>query len=495
MKSSATTLNTLIDIVLDSAAVLRKELDARVTVLVGAAIVLAALVLKEGHISSMLLLAGSATCGIAFARWAWGKPELGLYALIAYIPFRKVLVGNFGLGISGLNFTNLLLIWVVFTCLIAYKGNRRIWLEATPLHGAMLLFIGCYVFALVRAGWAYGGNYFWNYLVQIKQILGPMAFFFLTFWIVRDARTLKTVAALIMITVVLVAFISVWEYVIRGQGNLNWMRVRTIAREPNVLGAFFVTYLFLFIGFFLTLWPQRRGWLIMIPLLACLRGIMVTFSRGAYLAAVAGGLTIAWFRSKRLFLASLALLILAIANPQLLPSGVRYRLEMTLERHEPNAGALSESEPLTQRLDPSTANRVKIWRGAAAMIQDHPVWGVGFGAFPQLLWKYSHGEIGGIDAHNLYLLYAAEMGIPSLLVYLLLLALAMYYAARLYRRADDPTIQAIALGVTGGIAAWSGANLFTFCMDSQEAVGYFWVLLALVMRGNQLVEKKLEVRG
>ena len=473
---------------LTGAQQLRETLDERVAVLTGAAIILAALVLKEGHVSSLLLFAGSAACGLAFARWAWRKPELGFYALVAYIPFRKVLVGDFGLGIPGLNFTNLLMAWLALTCLLAYRANRRVWLETTPLHVVLLLFMALYMFALVRAGWAYGGWYFWSYLTPLKQVLGPMAFFFLAFWIVRDTRTLKTVVALMMTTVVLVAFISVWEYVIRGQGNLNWMRVRTIAREPNVLGAFFVTYLFLFAGFLLTFWPQRRGWVVLIPLLACLRGIMVTFSRGAYLACVAGGLAIAWVRSKRLFLAVLALLLLAMANPNLLPAGIRYRLEMTLERHEP----IGSTEELTRQLEPSAANRVKIWRGAMGMIQDHPWWGVGFGAFPKYLGPYTHGEINyKIDAHNIYLHYGAEMGIPTLLVYLGLLLLAAFYAARLYRLAVDPVIQAIALGVAGGIAAWAGANFFTFCMDSQEAVGYFWILLALVMRGIQL-EKKLE---
>ncbi|MBI4342292.1 MAG: O-antigen ligase family protein [Candidatus Omnitrophica bacterium] len=470
---------------MNAAGQLRETLDARVGVMVGAAIVLAALVLKEGSIPSMMLLAGVAACGLGFVRWGWRSPELGLYALIAYIPFSRIMVGDFGLGIPGFNLTNLLTAWLLLTCLLAYRANGRVWLEMTPLHGVLLGFIALYLFALVRAAWAYGGWYFWDYLYAMKQILAPMAFFFLAFWIVRDIRTIKTVAALLMTATVLIALISVWDYLTRGSGDLNWVRVRTIAREPNVLGTFFVTYLFLYAGFFLTLWPSRRGWLMLIPLLACARGIMVTFSRGAYLACVAGGLTIAWVRSKRLFLAVLALLILAIANPALLPAGIRYRLEMTLERHEP----IGASEPLTQRLDPSATNRIKIWRGALAMIQEHRWWGVGFGAFPKHVGYYSHGEAPAIDAHNLYLLYAAEMGIPTLLVYLLLLLMALHYAVRLYRLAEDPAIQAIALGVSGGIAAWAGANFFTFCMDAQEAVGYFWILLALVMRGLQLTNK------
>jgi putative inorganic carbon (HCO3(-)) transporter len=258
--------------------------------------------------------------------------------------------------------------------------------------------------------------------------------------------------------------------------------VSSIAREPNVLGAFFVSTLFLPASLFLTAPTKRQGWAMLLPLLLALRGVMVTFSRGGYLACVTGGLAVCWRRSKRLFLAAAAALILMVANPWLLPAGVRYRFEMTVTHTQQATGATD----ITKRLEPSAANRIRIWRGGLAMVKDHPWWGVGYGAFPRFLSYYTGGDIGYIDAHNLYLLIAAEMGIPTLLVFLSMLGLAVYESGWLARHGRDRILRAIGLGALGGIVAFTTANFFTPCLDALEAAGYFWVLIGLVARAVML---------
>jgi putative inorganic carbon (HCO3(-)) transporter len=149
---------------------------------------------------------------------------------------------------------------------------------------------------------------------------------------------------------------------------------------------------------------------------------------------------------------------------------------------------------VTETLESSSATRIKIWRGAIDMIKDYPMWGVGYGAFPAFVPKYTSGAVGQMDAHNSYLLIAAEMGIPTLLVFLVVLAMIMYYTRWLYHHAQDRALKAMALGFLAGLSALSVANMFGSRMDAQEIAGYFWILAGLVMRGI-IIEKSSRVGG
>ena len=117
------------------------------------------------------------------------------------------------------------------------------------------------------------------------------------------------------------------------------------------------------------------------------------------------------------------------------------------------------------------------------------MWGIGYGAFPTFIPRYTEGQIGEMDAHNSYLLIAAEMGIPTLLVFLLILVMAWAYSFWLYHHTTDLSIKAIALGVMAGLVGLVVANMFGSRMDDQAVSSYFWILCGLIMRGV-LIERR-----
>ena len=117
------------------------------------------------------------------------------------------------------------------------------------------------------------------------------------------------------------------------------------------------------------------------------------------------------------------------------------------------------------------------------MIADHPFWGLGYGTFTALIPYYAP-ELRGMrmDAHNSYLIIAAEMGIPALLIFLWILGVAIWKTHWLYRHAREPFHRAMALGYLAGLFALLVANMFGSRMHSEEMSGYFWILCGLIVR-------------
>jgi putative inorganic carbon (HCO3(-)) transporter len=451
------------------------EIDSRAWIMVALAGVLAAFFLKEARLPMPLLFAGGAALAVVWR----GQSEIPLYVLTAYLPFSAMVPGRL-FGLTGSVFV---VGWLLATYLAHCHAVRRPLVELTPFHIVSALFIGLGLVSLARAGWLYGGWYAMEQTESLLRWLLPAVLGVVAYGVVRDRRTLYTVVALMMVTVAIVALVTIYEGWEHAGESFYRSRARGIAGQANILGSFFSSYMFLFLGFFLTFPRHRvRGWLPMLGFLLSGRAIMFTFSRGAYLGLVAGGLVACWFRHKLLFLAAVAVGAFVLTHPQVLPAGIRYRLEMTTVDHKMDLS----HPPQARRLEKSVSTRMEIWEGAVKMIQAHPWWGMGYGAFESFIAHYTGGRITNMNAHNTFLMIAAELGLPALAVFLSLLTLAVGWAAWLYRRAQDPVMRAIALGVVAGVAGMVVANQFTVCLRTPEVAGYLWLLCGLMARAVQI---------
>ena len=219
---------------------------------------------------------------------------------------------------------------------------------------------------------------------------------------------------------------------------------------------------------------------------------MVTFSRGGYLSFAFGLAWLIFIRNKIWFILFLLLAAFIAINPVLLPSGIRMRLGQTFVSHS----SYSAPEATEENLEASSKNRVEIWKGAIQIIKEHPFTGIGYGRFPQVIQYYWSGGFM-IDAHNTYLIIAAEMGLPTLFIFLVILLITFYNTFLLYYTTDDPFAKATSLGFLGGLFALLMSNMFGSRLDSQEVSSYFWILCALMVRYKWLDdhEDKLAFEG
>ncbi len=153
--------------------------------------------------------------------------------------------------------------------------------------------------------------------------------------------------------------------------------------------------------------------------------ILLTHSRGGFLAVTAVLLTIAWRSRHRWKALSLGALVV----PLFLLLAPRHVLERiaSIERYKQDSSAIG---------------RLQAWKAALRMVLIHPVLGVGMRSFqeaweesPQVWGEAGPPPQGGRVAHNSYLQIWAESGTPAFLCFLALILSSFLALRRIRTRA------------------------------------------------------------
>jgi O-antigen ligase len=194
---------------------------------------------------------------------------------------------------------------------------------------------------------------------------------------------------------------------------------------------------------------------------------MYSLSRAGYVAFLAGWLFIGVVKQKKL------LVLLAVFGgiwASLVPNAVRMRVDMTYGE--------------TGELDHSSEMRVALWDDALQLVKDRPLIGTGFDTYRYM------GRVGSYeDTHNFYLKVLVETGIVGAALFLWLLARTFRRGYLLSRKAQEPVIAGIGLGLAGWVIAAAVANIFGDRWTYLQVQGFLWVIAGLVARAWVLHEK------
>ena len=163
-----------------------------------------------------------------------------------------------------------------------------------------------------------------------------------------------------------------------------------------------------------------RAALVVLPFL-----ILLTQSRGAFIGLAAFGVLALAGHQKRVKVIGLVGVVLLVAT-MFLPSSAWQRLK--------GVARIGDTAELSQLDDQGSAEqRFEIWKTAFRIIDDHPVTGVGWGAYPEANAAYSP-LLGARDTHSTYFNVLAETGFPGLLLFLAMIAAAVLHAEKVRRR-------------------------------------------------------------
>ncbi len=251
-----------------------------------------------------------------------------------------------------------------------------------------------------------------------------------------------------------------------------------IYSNPNDLAALTI----LMLGPALALWAgaargSRLRWLGLVGAAMLTVVIVLTQSRAAFiaLAAIVLPSSIALARRRpRAVVALAALLGLAL---YLAPPAYWGRI-----RGLRNATSVQT----IGRMDPegSAAQRFEVLRTALRIIKDHPVLGVGLGAYEFANARYNPA-LGTLDTHNTYLHILAETGVPGLVLFLALVTSVVQGARDARRRAarvlpaHAETLRWLQYALVGHLIAALFGSFATFIMP--------YVFLALLWSASQAV--------
>lgn len=238
----------------------------------------------------------------------------------------------------------------------------------------------------------------------------------------------------------------------------TYMRAIAIFPDPHMLSY----YLGLLIPWTIALWAlakKHKAWLF-IAMLSLITADLLTFTRGGYIALIAGALVVLPLVSRR---SALKIIIGALS----------IFVFFTNTPHNPVAQRLTSSFDVQEG---SNQGRLSNWQQAFAIIKANP-FGVGIGAYP-LAVKQTATYREPIYAHNLYLDITAELGIQTVLVFIAILLLTFKAFWQLSKT------QPFFIAGVASITVFSIHSLVENPMYSVHVFPLFLIILALCFKSH-----------
>jgi len=336
-----------------------------------------------------------------------------------------------GLGTDGLR--NL---WIVFPFLRVGRQWVEEWIRSlTGLDKATMAFVLLGELSLFVSA---------NRGVSIREfrviVVEPALLYFLLRQLRLDRKQLLRLVDALVLGGVAVSLIGLWQYL--GHGDVivteGVRRMRAVYASPNNLSLLLDRIIPLAIAICVvggTL--RRRAYaLALLPLLA---GLFLTYSRGGWVLGLpAALLTIGLVRGRRATLVAASIVVGCVLL--LLPLAGTQRIT-----------SLFDTEQGT------TFRRIKLWQAAVAMIQDHPLTGIGLDNFlyeyPNYMLSEAWEEPFLSHPHNIVLDYWTRLGMGGVAVLVWLVVAFFAAARRQYHCLPDGDERAIILGWMACLAA------------------------------------------
>ena len=302
---------------------------------------------------------------------------------------------------------------------------------------------------------------------HLKDWKNYVQMIFLYFFVINIIKTEREQKILIIIVCLVVFFISLRSFRnFSGGTTFHWDKrdggpFEVVGLGANHFGAFIAYCITFFLGLFWFEKNKIRKKLYLFTYLLGLHPLLFSYSRGAYLASLVG---LSFFGRKKKIL--LALVLVVIAGYQIfLPASVVDRIKMT--------------ESSSGKLDQSSAHRLALWKIALNAYQQHPIFGIGFGAFKYIVPEGEHLT----DTHNYFIKTICEQGIIGITILLLTLFNAFRSGSLLFKIGHNDFQKGVGFGFMGCVLALAVANMFGDRFSYFPLGGYFWILWGLVDRG------------
>jgi len=337
-------------------------------------------------------------------------------------------------------------------------------------------------------------------LLELPLFLAGPILYFIVVNNVHDEHQINRLLTSLLVISSLLGIYGIFQYIgidfSFWKANIGRQQVFGLFGNVNYFAEYLIVPLPLAISLFFACQNRRHKTLLLVGILAMGGSLILTFTRGSYLAI--GISSIFMFilylvsqgkgfikEHKKIFILVLALILLvtflfALPNPLNKPGTVISKIK----------GRISVTQ-FTQ--GSSLKRRIAIWKFTGMMIKDHPILGSGIGTFKYNSLNYQakffdQGEnrrlypYGIADkVHNEYLQLGAEIGILGLGIFFWLIITCFYYGIKLLKRLKDKYKQGIVIGLMGGVMAVLVDAIFGFPLHLPATLVLFWLFIGLII--------------
>lgn len=230
--------------------------------------------------------------------------------------------------------------------------------------------------------------------------------------------------------------------------------------------------------------------LISIAILIILAALVLSFSRGAWLALLTGSIAYILLQKRILWQAYVIGIFITVATVFWLKTNDRY-LDFAHD-YKTTIFHTDFREHITatyQLKDVSTAERFNRWIAAVRMVPENPLVGVGPGTFssnykPYTIpafktWVSDNKEQSTV--HNYFLLLITEQGWPGLIFFVILLAAFFYYAQNIYYRLYDSFYKQVIMAVSSMMVMIITLICLSDLIETDKIGSLFFTCIALLI--------------
>ncbi len=376
--------------------------------------------------------------------------------------------------------------------LLQWMSGKRQTIQLTPVHLLITIYALWFVLSFAL-GLRYGAPTP-RILREFVGSLLAIAMAYVLVDLIRDPATLRRLVLLVIVLVGTQALIALALYALPDAlGERTLIRLARVGYpnggviryvednpdlaeraigtwvDPNVLaGALAIFAAMITPQVFAAKPVLRYRWLTAGVLGVVLVALVLTFSRASMLGFAAALMVMAALRYRKLLLVMILGGVLLLFLPQ---------TQFYIERF---ASAFQGVNA-----DRATQMRIGEYTDSINLIQQYPVFGVGFTGTPT-------SDVYTSVA-SMYLMMANQMGLIGMVLFLAAMAGVFIYGWRGWLRAkDDPQLDAIVLGYHGALIAVltnSVVDMYFYRLDFQAPITLFWLTVSLALAGARLAQR------
>lgn len=377
-------------------------------------------------------------------------------------------------------------IMLIFFAKVFYKGNFDLKIVKHPLSLAIIAMVFWMLITTITSQLP---------LVSVKYLIARIWFVSVFFYLMSKLfHQRKRTYLFFWLYLIPLAMVVIYTITVHAQWGFTkdasvWVMF-PFFKEHTSYGAALALYIPVAIAFtFFIRWDLNRKILAATILLILVAGVILSYTRAAWVSLVAAGLAglFVWIRLRReVFL----LMVLAFVGT------LFYFQDDIMQRFEKND--TTSSDDLSEHVesisnistDASNMERINRWKSAFRMYAERPVFGHGPGTYMFLYAPYQKpnektiistnaGDMG--NAHSEYIGPLAESGTMGLVLVLVLVYLTVRTGIRAYYKQEDPAYRALALAtLIGLITYWTHGFLNNF-LDMDKATLPVWGFTAFLV--------------